>query len=58
MLLPNFLGPHAKEKMREKRKYKKIKNIGKPKKYISEKRKPECPENSQRLVEEDKKYKK
>jgi hypothetical protein len=34
MLLPNFLGPHAKEKMREKRKYKKIKKYWKKTKKI------------------------
>jgi len=55
LLLHNFWGPHKKK--RKKRKYKKkIKNYSKKnKKYISGKRIPECLENSQRLVEEDKK---
>jgi hypothetical protein len=48
MLLPIFLGPHTKRKKREKEKNTKNKKIvgRKPKRYISEKRIPECLKNS------------
>jgi tyrosine-protein phosphatase YwqE len=53
-VVTQFLG--SPQKKRKKRKYKKKTNYSKKtKKYISGKRIPECLENSQRLVEEDKK---
>jgi hypothetical protein len=53
-LLHNFWGPHKKK--RKKRKYKKNKKLFEEnQKIYNGKRIPECLENSQRLVEEDKK---
>jgi hypothetical protein len=50
------LSPYTKREREKKIKYKKLKIIlRKPKICISEKSILECPENNQRLVEEDKK---